>query len=536
MLSDERVHVVPTWAREDNCNDKNGVSNDHREVDQRLRAIAKQKSVLDADELRWLREAERLRVWRTLGFATALEYLEDVFGYGPRVTKDRLRVAKELGELPGLEAELRNGALPWSAARELSRVMTRATEAHWLARARGRNVHDIQELVSGHKKGDLPDDPKDPALLTRRFVFELDARRQGLFEQVRAVCERERGEHVEDVDLFEAMCMSFLAGGGVAADTLTDEVIGAPADEVEHASPGGAGHDKAPRPAHQIVYLKCESCSAAMYEARGRRIQLRDEDIEHAECDAEIVREADIAAAQVSGKRRSKPTLTIPAKTRDLVWRRDHGRCRFPGCRATRHLAIHHLVHREHGGSHDETNLLVLCDGHHKLLHAGIVTISGCPSDELVFVRNGERIVDARSPAVVAANRQLRESVPMHAKAKHGFADVVKIEQTKQALIQLGYKARAARRAIEAVCAHVGTDADIATIVKAVLDADRNGARLGDSERDGAERRSTEAIQALVGLGFSKRVAAAAVRDVSDRIDAAADLSVVIKEALRLCG
>ncbi|HEY5921715.1 MAG TPA: hypothetical protein VIV11_08590, partial [Kofleriaceae bacterium] len=307
MSSDECIDVVPTWAQDD----KSGVCNEHREIDQRLRAIAKEKSGLDADELRWLREAERHRVWRKLGFATALEYLENVFGYGPRVAKDRLRVAKELGELPGLESELRNGALPWSAARELSRVMTRATAAHWLARARGRNVHDIQELVAGHKRGDLPDDPKDPRLLTRRFVFELDARRQGLFEQVRAICERERGEYVEDVDLFEAMCMSFLAGGVVASAPADDE---ASTDTPAHAS-ADVAKEKAPRPAYQIVYLKCESCSAAMHETRGRRVPLRDEDIEHAECDAEIVREADVAAAQASGKRRPAPTLTIPAKT-----------------------------------------------------------------------------------------------------------------------------------------------------------------------------------------------------------------------------
>jgi hypothetical protein len=78
---------------------------------------------------------------------------------------ERLRVAKELGELPQLEAELASGALPYSAAKELSRVMKGDTQAEWLARARGKNLRDIEEMVAGRKKGDHPDDRPDPDLV-----------------------------------------------------------------------------------------------------------------------------------------------------------------------------------------------------------------------------------------------------------------------------------------------------------------------------------------------------------------------------------
>src|SRR5574338_1162421 len=155
MWRDERVEVVPTWARDD----ENAAS--HREIDRELRRIARSKGRLEVEEATWLREAERLRVWRKLGFSTALEYLEDVFGYAPRTAMERLRVAKDLGELPTLEAKVKSGALPWSAARELTRVMTPQNEAVWLERARGKNLRDIELLVAGHKKGDGPDAPKD---------------------------------------------------------------------------------------------------------------------------------------------------------------------------------------------------------------------------------------------------------------------------------------------------------------------------------------------------------------------------------------
>jgi hypothetical protein len=151
MLRDGQVDVDASWGEVERTSAERAsaekAKNGHRlvmgggkgercrEIDRELRAIARQKSRLEVGEARWLREAERHRIWRTLGFSTALEYLEDVFGYAPRTAKDRLRVAKELANLPELEADLREGRLPYSAARELTRVMTRATEAQWL---RGR--------------------------------------------------------------------------------------------------------------------------------------------------------------------------------------------------------------------------------------------------------------------------------------------------------------------------------------------------------------------------------------------------------------
>src|SRR6218665_1054214 len=102
MLREECVDVVPTWAEEE-------AADGYREIDRQLRAIAKKRAGLDVEEARWLREAEKQRIWRKLGFSTALEYLEDVFGYAPRTAMERLRVAKELGELPELEAEVRKG-------------------------------------------------------------------------------------------------------------------------------------------------------------------------------------------------------------------------------------------------------------------------------------------------------------------------------------------------------------------------------------------------------------------------------------------
>jgi len=106
-----------------------------KRVDRELRAIAKKRAALDADEARWLREAERLQIWRPLGMVSALDYMERALGYTPRAAQDRLRVARALGDLPALTAALATGNLAFTAVRELTRVATRATEAACVWRA-----------------------------------------------------------------------------------------------------------------------------------------------------------------------------------------------------------------------------------------------------------------------------------------------------------------------------------------------------------------------------------------------------------------
>lgn len=66
----------------------------------------------------------------------------------------------------------------------------------------------------------------------------------------------------------------------------------------------------------------------------------------------------------------------VPDRTRRVVLLRDAG-CRVPGCGATHHLEVHHIVHWSDGGTTDTWNLVSLCAHHHRLHHAGQLGISG---------------------------------------------------------------------------------------------------------------------------------------------------------------
>src|SRR5258705_6366073 len=104
---------------------------DWRTVDRALRGIARRRAALDVEEARWLREAERLQIWRPLGMVSAIDYLERVLGYTPHTANERLRVARALGELPAVAEAFERGELGFSAVRELTRVATPETDASW---------------------------------------------------------------------------------------------------------------------------------------------------------------------------------------------------------------------------------------------------------------------------------------------------------------------------------------------------------------------------------------------------------------------
>jgi len=71
---------------------------------------------------------------------------------------------------------------------------------------------------------------------------------------------------------------------------------------------------------------------------------------------------------------------TVNPRLRAVIEHRDGG-CRVPGCDYARWLHIHHLVHWTKGGHTDPDNLCALCPVHHRMVHRGLLTVTGDPTD-----------------------------------------------------------------------------------------------------------------------------------------------------------
>ena len=367
---------------------------DWREPDRQLRALAGRRAEADAQEARWIREAERLGTWRELGHATILAYLEAVLGYAPRTAADRLRVARALDELPQLAAELGAGRLHYTVARELARVASPATEAARIDRARGKNVREVQELVSGHRKGSRPTDAPDDDLRVREVSFELVPDVFALLRETRLQIEREIGERLDDNALIEALCRRAL----------------------ETTTPASAPT--------QIAITRCRDCQRSWQHGAGAPIEIDEAAAERAACDAQHLGATDAAVP-------ARATQDVTPATRRLVLHRDHGRCTVPGCRSARGLDLHHIVPRSEGGSHEPSNISVLCSAHHRQLHNGVLSITGRAPDALTFAR-------------------------VHARAEPP-SPVVDLGLVREALRELGIRGTSADAAIRAACSSGAT-------------------------------------------------------------------------------
>jgi 5-methylcytosine-specific restriction endonuclease McrA len=330
-------------------------------VHEELSRLARSKGAYDAEEARWLLEGRRLRVHERLGYGTFLSYLEQLFGYGPRLARERLRVAEALAELPALAEQLARGAIAWSSVRELSRVAVASTEAEWIAAAHGKSVREIEEMVSGRRAGDRPGDPPDDRARRHVLRLEISADSLAAFRDARRQLELEVGHSLDDDE---------------AVRMLAHHALGGPGD------PG--------RAAYQVAVTVCSECGRGTRDGAGRVLAVEPHQVEAALCDAQ---EIDLATHVGDGG--GAAAQSIPPRIRRLVWRRDHGRCQVPGCRSSKYLELHHVTPRGQGGGHDPSNLLLTCSAHHGQAHRGALHIEGEAPDQLLFRRRGEASLES---------------------------------------------------------------------------------------------------------------------------------------------
>src|SRR4051812_22633716 len=396
-----------------------------------LTRLARQRASLDFEEGTWLLAAQRAGVHARLGYGSFFEYIERLFGYSPRLTHDKLRVAAALEGLPQLAQALREGAATWSSVRELTRVATPETERAWLNAASGQTAHQVERLVSGRRAGDLPSAPKKASAERHVLRFEVSGEVLATFREALTKLRRDAHGSLDD---------------DAALLLMARHVLGGPVDEG--------------RASYQVAMTICER------HADGKRRSRRSHSRSGCDgvCDAQILPHAHMGQAerahmgqaehahmgQAERARMGQPepshkaTQTVPPAVRRAVLRRDQGRCQVPGCRHATFVDVHHIQPREEGGDHLPENLLTLCSAHHRACHRGALSIEGSAPTALRFRHaDGTDYGAALSPN--AADVQLRAF---------------------QALRALGFGEREARVALRQSATHVGDDAQLEQLLR----------------------------------------------------------------------
>jgi len=392
-----------------------------QEIHRRVVSVAGAKAALDEELGRLMLEALRADVHSHLGYATFIEYVERMFGLGPRETEERLRVARALEGLPAMGAALRQGALCWSAVRELSRVAVAETEPAWLAVASGKTVREIEALVSGRELGDLPEDPASPGPRRHVLRFEVTADTYALWREAVARLRREVGGELDEDDAFLMMAREVLEG------------------------PKDAG-----RANYQVAMTVCSGCGQGFQQGRGESIAVGSEVVEMALCDAQHIGDCGTdRGTHVGINRKTRRAMqTIPPALRREIMRRDGGRCAVPGCRCAVFIDIHHIRTVSEGGKADPDLLILLCAKHHRLVHRGLLIIDGSVPQGLRFYHADGRVYGSRSldPRAIEAS-----------------------ERAFVALRGLGFKDGESKRALAEVRTHVGVGASVEALVRGAI-------------------------------------------------------------------
>lgn len=223
-----------------------------------LSRLARERAAADAEEGRWLLAARRSAVHVHLGFGSFSEYVERLFGYQPRSTQEKLRVAEALEMVPALTQALSEGDVSWSAVRELTRVATRATEQQWLELAHGKTLRQLEELLAGRHAGDEPSTPPDLSAQRRVLRFEVAAETFALFRDAMRELRRRSGAELDDDTALLELARGVLAG---------------PCDEG--------------RASYQVVLSVCPACGSGRQHTEGALVPVGPEVVAMTCCDGQ---------------------------------------------------------------------------------------------------------------------------------------------------------------------------------------------------------------------------------------------------------
>ncbi|HEX7061262.1 MAG TPA: DUF222 domain-containing protein [Woeseiaceae bacterium] len=303
--------------------------------------------------------------------------------------REKVRVAHALKTLPAIGRTFAEGRLSYSKVRALTRVAGPANEDELLAFAltttaahveercrelRCGTAASLSEAVRAHMRRGLSlrrDPERGVVTLTVELPYETGelvdkALDRALEAEVAGVSEPEIAEEswaAQRADALVAMAKAYLSGGDGSRASATPDHYQVTVHVDEAALRGSAG--RSALPIETVRRLACDSDVVVITEdAAGNPLNI------------------------------GRKTRVVPAAIRRAIYARDR-HCRFPGCRNTRFLHVHHIRHWKDGGETSVENGLLLCPRHHWLPHEGGYTIEKDWRGRWFFRRPDGRAVPA---------------------------------------------------------------------------------------------------------------------------------------------
>lgn len=335
--------------------------------------------------LRLIAMFDRYSGWGGDGLKSCAHWLNWKCGIGIGAAREKVRVARALGDLPLIAGAFEKGQVSYSKVRAMTRVATVDSEEFLLMIARHGTASHMERLVSGYQK-------------VRRLESVTEQRTQ-----------RKLHWHVDD-DGSVVLNGRLPADVGTLVITALESALSAReasgADTVKHVSAETSPGDDQPeqtfaaRRADALGQLAESYLQHGDFELKGGdrhllQVHISGEVLCNTPNDAfnprhqptlnhsapasrETARRlaCDCSLLPIFESARGEPmsvgrkTRVVPTALRRALTLRDQG-CVFPGCTQQHYVDAHHVEHWADGGHTSLDNLVLLCRHHHTLVHDG---------------------------------------------------------------------------------------------------------------------------------------------------------------------
>jgi 5-methylcytosine-specific restriction endonuclease McrA len=334
------------------------------ELDELGDKIAELSAHLEAATARLLdliREFDARGGWNN-GFRSCAAWLSWRVGLDLGAARERVRVARALGTLPGLAQALARGEVSYAKVRAVTRVATPETEERLLNVARAGTADHVERIVRGWRRMDRKAEARESARRHTSRALHVRQDEDGMvvirgrlepevgalvLRALEAAREAQRPKPTSETRVGEAPTFAQQQADALALLAETALHYG--------LDPGAPGER------YQVV-VHVDGPVLADPEQPGQSL-LEDgthvpaETSRRLACDASrvVMRHDDEGRLVEIGAR----TRTIPPALRRALHHRDRG-CRFPGCGLPFGQG-HHLQHWAQGGPTTLSNLAMLC-------------------------------------------------------------------------------------------------------------------------------------------------------------------------------
>jgi hypothetical protein len=312
-----------------------------------------------------IRQFDQSTEWAAQGAVSCAHWLSWRIGLDLGTAREKVRVARALGELPAIDEAFRVAKLSYAKVRAMTRVATVANEAALLELALSATGAQLERICRGYRKARAADGEPLPEERTVRrrelpggmVKLEIVLSPDEADLVMRAMdCAREKPETAPSE-------ISAEVSAEAEYPSRADGMVALAASYLAGNTNAGSGGDRYQVTVHvdQDPLGPEGSVGATLDDGT----QISAETFRRIACDCRLVGVTGDAHLNVGRRTRS-----ISPALRRALHVRDRGCC-FPGCRTDRFLHGHHVHHWLHGGETSLANVIQLCSHHHRLVHEG---------------------------------------------------------------------------------------------------------------------------------------------------------------------